>query len=293
MTGRAHTNPALLMNMLEEQPTSVERDNIVIIPEFNPRLPLPGEADPFSEEALQDLTASIREQGVLQPLLVRPVRGGRYELIAGERRFHAAGYAGLREVPVLVREMNDDQARLAAITENGQRQAIPYAQEALLGLRDIARRAGISVAEVPALLNRLKNGAEDNFGIAQYLQVAYGESVSTWAQRRTLVLKLNRAEFAALNDRRVSVAAVQQLIRLQDRPERVSLLERLLAGELTPEGLASEVAGLLKPAAGAPREQPLHQLRRSLPRLGKLSGAEAQRADQLIKELLRLIEQAP
>ena len=71
MTGRAHTSPALLMSLLEEQPTSIDRSRIRLIPAFNPRLPLPGEADPFSAEALADLTESIRQLGVLQPILNR------------------------------------------------------------------------------------------------------------------------------------------------------------------------------------------------------------------------------
>lgn len=293
MTGRAHTNPALLMSMLDEQPTSIERSNIRVIPDFNPRLPMTGEGDPFSAEALADLTESIRQMGILQPILVRPAPGGTYELIAGERRFHAAGYAGLREVPVLVRELSDDEARMAAITENGQRLAIPYAQEALMGLRDIARRTHLPVTEVPALLNRLKNGADDEFGVAEYLRVAFGESVSTWAQRRALVLKLSPAEFSALNDRLIGVATLQLLLKLNDRPERQEFLQRLLDGQLSAEGLATAVQELLKARTGAqsgPKDPPLQQLRRSLPRLGKLSGDQADRANALIAELLQLLD---
>lgn len=289
MSGRAHTRPGDFMSLLDEQPSTVDRSVIRILPEFNPRFPLPGEDDPFSEQALADLTHSIREQGLLQPLLLRPASGGTYELIAGERRFHAAGYAGLREVPVYIRELNDEQARRAVLTENGQREAVPYAQEALNGLRDIARMSGLPLTEVPTLLNRLKNGVEDEFGVTPYLQNVFGETVSTWAQRRALVLKLLPEEFSALNERRATLTALQQLTRLGDRPERAALLSRLLAEELTADQLTQEVTALLKPAAALPRAQQLRKLRQALSHLEKLEGPDAERADQLIESLLQLV----
>lgn len=290
MTGRAHTSPSNFMSMLEEQPSTVERSMIRVMEGFNPRQVLAGEEQAFSEEALADLTLSIREQGILQPLLVRPARGGTYELIAGERRFHAAGFAGLREVPVYIRALTDDEARRAALTENGQREAIGYAQEAIHGLRDIARMVGVSISEVPGVLNRLKNGAEDEFGVAGYLQSVFGETVSNWAQRRALVLKLLPEEVSALNERRANLTALQQLVRLGDQPERRELLSRLLTGELTVEELTLEVTGQLRASTSDGQAQQLQHLRRALPRLSKLSGSNAARANELINELLRLIE---
>lgn len=290
----AHTNKDQLMSMLDEEPSSLNRNNIMVIAGFNPRLPMSGEDDPFSEEALADLTASIKAQGILQPLLVRPGPSGKYELIAGERRYHAAGYAGLREVPVLIRNLDDDMARLAAITENGQRLAIPYVQEALMGLRDIARRANIPIEDVQALLNRVKNTREDEHGIEHYLKVAFGESASTWAQRRAMVLKLMPDECTALNDRRISVAAAQHLVLLKDRPERADLLQRLLAQELDTQQLVAEVKKLIGSGTNDPtakaNEAPAVRLRRSLPQLKKLKGDRAEQAERLMRQLLELLE---
>lgn len=85
----------------------------------------------FDPEALQELADSIRVQGVLQPILLRPRRDGRYEIVAGERRWRAAQLAGLHEVPALVREM--DQARVfeVALIENVQRQDLNPMEEAI------------------------------------------------------------------------------------------------------------------------------------------------------------------
>ena len=79
--------------------------------------------------ALQELAESIREQGVMQPLLVRLVSAGRYEIIAGERRFRAATLAGLTEVPVLVSGANDQAAAAMALIENMQREDLNPLEE--------------------------------------------------------------------------------------------------------------------------------------------------------------------
>src|SRR3954470_22089321 len=84
----------------------------------------PGRYQPrktFDEQPLADLAASIREKGVLSPILVRPVGLDRYEIVAGERRWRAAQLAKLHDVPVVVRELADDQALELAIIENVQR----------------------------------------------------------------------------------------------------------------------------------------------------------------------------
>ena len=93
----------------------------------------PGKYQPRSHmdrEALEALAASIRSQGIMQPILVRPVSQGRYEIIAGERRWRAARLAGLAEVPVLIREIQDQQALAAALIENIQREDLNVLEEA-------------------------------------------------------------------------------------------------------------------------------------------------------------------
>ena len=93
----------------------------------------PGRYQPrtkMDQQALAELAASIRSQGLMQPLLVRPVDRDRYELIAGERRWRAAQMAGLEEVPVLVREVPDDAALAMSLIENIQRENLNPMEEA-------------------------------------------------------------------------------------------------------------------------------------------------------------------
>ena len=91
----------------------------------------PNKAQPrktFDEEALQELADSIKQNGILQPILVR-AKGSGYEIVAGERRYQAAKLAGLREVPVLVREVSDDEIFQLALIENLQRSDLSPIEE--------------------------------------------------------------------------------------------------------------------------------------------------------------------
>ncbi|MCX5567612.1 MULTISPECIES: ParB/RepB/Spo0J family partition protein [Kaistia] len=96
----------------------------------NPRNPRKA----FEEEDLADLTASVREKGIMQPILVRPVPGGpadAYEIIAGERRWRAAQRAALHDVPIIIHDVNDKEALELAIIENVQRADLNALEEAL------------------------------------------------------------------------------------------------------------------------------------------------------------------
>lgn len=119
----------------------------------------------FDDDALKSLSSSIRSQGVLQPLLVRPVAGGKYEIIGGERRWRAAQMAGLQEVPVIIRELDDGRALEVALVENVQRADLNPIEEAAGYLRlvnefnytheDMARVTGKSRSHITNLLRLL------------------------------------------------------------------------------------------------------------------------------------------
>jgi len=100
----------------------------------------------FDETHLEELAASIRQQGFLQPLLVRP-RGERFELVAGERRLRAARLLELVEAPVIVRSLSDSEALEAALVENLQREEISVV-EAARGYERLAREFGQTLAEL-------------------------------------------------------------------------------------------------------------------------------------------------
>jgi ParB family chromosome partitioning protein len=106
----------------------------------------PGRYQPRSrmdDASLAELADSIREQGVMQPILVRPVDGGRFEIIAGERRWRAAQKSGLREVPALVKRVPDQAALALALIENIQREDLNAIEEAQ-GLKRLIEEFGIT-----------------------------------------------------------------------------------------------------------------------------------------------------
>lgn len=117
----------------------------------------------FDEAALAELADSIAQHGVLQPLLVRPVAGGGYQLVAGERRWRASRLAGLTEVPVVIREMTDGEMMELALIENLQREDLNAVEEAE-GYRVLMDTYGLTQEEAakrvgksrPAVANALR-----------------------------------------------------------------------------------------------------------------------------------------
>ena len=107
----------------------------------------------FDETALEELADSIRQHGVLQPLLVRPLPAGGYQLVAGERRWRAARKAGLSEVPVVVKELSDTEAMELAIIENLQREDLNPIEEAE-GLQALADKCGYTQEEIAASVGK-------------------------------------------------------------------------------------------------------------------------------------------
>ena len=108
----------------------------------------------FNEEALRELADSIATHGVLQPLLVRPLAGGGYQLVAGERRWRASRMAGLSEVPVVIREMTDSEMTQIALIENLQREDLNSVEEAL-GYKSLMDTYNLTQDEVALHLQQL------------------------------------------------------------------------------------------------------------------------------------------
>ncbi len=117
----------------------------------------------FTEEALAELEASIREFGVLQPLLVRPMSDGSYKIVAGERRYRAARRAELKEVPVIIKSLTDAEAAAIALIENLQREDLNPIEEAA-GIKKLIEEYGYTQEEAseklsksrPAIANALR-----------------------------------------------------------------------------------------------------------------------------------------
>lgn len=128
----------------------------------------------FDEEALKGLSESIKSQGVLQPILVRPVqdtRPPRYEIVAGERRWRASQLAGLVEVPVLIRELSDQDTLAIALIENLQREDLNPLEEAL-GIKELKERFGLSQEELSKTLGKSRSAIANILRLLNLSQAA-------------------------------------------------------------------------------------------------------------------------
>ena len=151
------------LDSLFEQNTVDEQEKVVSLrlTEIVPNREQPRKQ--FDEEGISELAASIAQHGLLQPLTVRPLADGTYQLVAGERRWRASRLAGLDEVPVIVREMNDREAAEIALIENLQREDLNPMEEAV-GLSTLMETYGLTQEETakavsksrPAVTNALR-----------------------------------------------------------------------------------------------------------------------------------------
>lgn len=271
-------------------------DQLHIQPGFNPR----GRVNPqaFSAESLADLRRSLREDGLLQPLLVRPQSGrpGHFWIIAGERRYRSAVLNAEEDralgqpvkhstLGALVRDVNDETALELAIIENAQRLDVDLIEESLVGIQMLQQRTGFSVEELRAYLTVVrKNPDADTFQVDTFLRRVYGTGVSVWSQQRIQVLELSPAERAAVAEGRLPFKAALVLLRAPS-PLREELLGKAIQDQLSVEQLRA----LLPPPKRNDLQRQVHDVRKALPKIGKLKGEEATRANQLLAELLTLL----
>ena len=119
--------------------------------------PMPGQPRThFDPAALDELAASIAQRGVIQPVIVRPLAGGRYQLVAGERRWRAAQKARLHEIPALVRELDEREVLALALIENLQREDLNPVEEARAYQR-LAEQEGMTQAEIAQLVDKSRS----------------------------------------------------------------------------------------------------------------------------------------
>jgi ParB family chromosome partitioning protein len=181
----------------------------------------------FDEETLQELAASIREHGVLQPILVRPLDGGGFQLIAGERRWRASKAAGLETIPALVEEIDDDTALEISIIENLQREDLSPLDEAAMYDR-MVREHGYSVRRLAQKLGKDKGYLENRLRLADAPE-----------EVRELV-----------SLRKDTLSHAYELMKVEDPKKRRRLAAQVAKGELTLIKLRDKIEG--RPARSAP-----------------------------------------
>ncbi|MBQ8683779.1 MAG: ParB/RepB/Spo0J family partition protein [Clostridia bacterium] len=173
----------------------------------------------FDEEALADLAASIAQHGVLQPLLVRPMPDGSYQLVAGERRWRASRMAGLTEVPVIIREMTEQQAAELALIENLQREDLNPMEEAL-GYQTLMENYGMTQEQAAQVVNKSRPAVANALRLLQLPQpvaeMVSAGALSAGAARTVLAFEGEEAQVAAATaavERGLSVRELERLAK--------------------------------------------------------------------------------
>ncbi|MFQ8684071.1 MAG: ParB/RepB/Spo0J family partition protein [Acutalibacteraceae bacterium] len=189
----------------------------------------------FDEKALSELADSIAQHGVIQPLLVRPMPDGSYQLVAGERRWRAARRAGLSEVPVVIREMSDSEMMELALIENLQREDLNPIEEAE-GLQQLIHTYGLTQETAAARVGRSRPA------IANALRLL---------SLPTPILELTR-------DGKISAGHARALLSLNDEEKMVEIADQILKKEIS----VREVERLAKAAAKEKKQPENHPLRR-------------------------------
>ena len=131
----------------------------------------------FSKESISELAQSMKEHGVLQPVIVRPHRGGRYEIVAGERRWRAAREAGLLEIPVIIKQLSEKQAAEINLIENVQREDLNAMEEAE-AVKSLIKEHGYTHDELASRIGKKRSTLTNLLSLLK-LPVALQEMIRT------------------------------------------------------------------------------------------------------------------
>jgi ParB family chromosome partitioning protein len=249
-------------------------------------------------ENLEVLAESIREQGVLQPLLVRPLGDGRYAIVAGERRYRAAKMAGLAEVPVRILDLSEKEARLLALVENLQREDLNPYEETLGVLNLLSEELGKTREEVVGLLRQMKNAKEgrirdnvvpkDAQRVEEIFKALGRMTWESFVQHRLPLLGLPEDLRAALEEGTLPYTAALELKKVKDPEARARLLEEAKGGLSLRELKARVREVLVKEKAPPPwHKEVATRLARLDPE--SLSPEKRQEVERHLKALLELL----
>ena len=180
----------------------------------------------FDIEALNTLADSIRQNGIIQPLLVRSMPDGTYQIVAGERRWRAAKMAGLNEVPVFIKELSDIQAQQIALIENLQRENLNPIEEAN-GYKELMDRFGMTQEDVARVVGKARSSIANSLRLLSLppiiAEMVSNNELSAGHCKVLLGVKNNKdmvelAHRAAGKD--VSVREMERMVKSLEKPEK-------------------------------------------------------------------------
>ncbi|MCC5619512.1 ParB/RepB/Spo0J family partition protein [Nostoc sp. CHAB 5836] len=210
--------------------------NLIKLPQSQPRRY-------FDSEKLRQLALSIQEHGILEPILVRP-QGQELELVAGERRLRAAKMIGLEIVPVVFKELSDQEALQISLVENLAREDLNSVEETEGILELLSLRLNQNISDVVSLLYRMQNeakgkvtqnvlGSEDSITIQSIFNTLGTISWSSFVSSRLPLLKLPQDVLDKLRQGKIEYTKATAIARVKNELERMALMEAAITESLS------------------------------------------------------------
>lgn len=252
----------------------------------------------FDPGKLEQLVLSIKEHGILEPLLVRPRSGGEYELVAGERRYRAAQKLGLAEVPVVIRKLTDEEALALSLIENLHREDLNPVEETEGILQLLSLKLNVAVEETISLLYRMQNEAKGKV-TQNVLGSQSGEEVKSlfdslglmswesFASSRLPLLKLPTEVLDALRRGEIEYTKATAIARVKDVSARRALLLAAIEEKLS----LTQIAERIKATRPSGSQDSLKErIKQASSRLQKAKLWDSPEKQQVLEKLLEQME---
>lgn len=218
-----------LDSLFSDNTTEVQVKKTLRITEIEPNRGQPRKN--FSDEAITALAESIRDHGMLQPILVRPMEDGSYRIVAGERRWRAARMLGLDEVPVNIKEMTDTEAAQLALIENLQRENLNPVEEAM-GFKELIEKYGMTQDAVAKTIGRSRSSVSNSMRILALpdrilnmvedgeLSLGHAKALLSFENEDLMIATAVKAANGGLTVRQVERAAQKSLENEDEQSEK-------------------------------------------------------------------------
>jgi ParB family transcriptional regulator, chromosome partitioning protein len=303
MPTRKSSRVAPKLNTVDAYLSSSPNESTTTVPIDKIRLPLKQPRRYFDPEKLAQLVQSVKEHGILEPVLVRPLHDGEYELIAGERRLRAAREAGLVEIPIVSRDFDDKQALQVALMENLQREDLNPVEETEAVLDLLALSLEIETREVVSILHQNFNAKQRGLELNQnvLIQLDKIESVlsgigrfnaGTFRSSRLPLLNLPDDILSALRRGEIEYTKASAIARVKDEQQRSELLKVAIAENLPLSEIKTRVKELKSESEVTPEKILVSRFNEISKRLRqkKVSGdvQKRERITELLDELEKL-----
>ena len=241
-----------LESLFEDAAPSFESDTRIETLPLREIEPDPGQPrKTFDDETLAELSASIAEHGLLQPIAVRPKPSGGYLIVAGERRWRASRMAGLTEVPVIVKDVTDEQAMELALVENLQREDLDPVEEAT-GIRELMTRCNLTQEQAARKLGKSRSALANSLRLLSLpetvLELLKGGFITIGHAKVVLGLptpELQEEAAQMIADNQLNVRQAEALCKKLAKPAKEPVAAPL------PSALPVEVEESLKQALGS------------------------------------------